>query len=279
MPTLFCTFRASKASEGVTICAALLHVVALALGWCCRESRAICPPLTFFSGGSLQPDSFTLWRSWNLIRTSSMLSWSRSQKLARSWEEGWGYAEGSCSQRDQRGHEVTAQGRSTKPCNAFQVFFTMNLHVATHSPNFVDRGGKTAGLSETWASGHCRPRFESAQELGRKQHVKTYRCIAFASPSLWLNLLSSGRSFSSASLSMFWHHPSILSTSVCRRRKKNSPSLMHGEARPESGRLRGPSRDGVPAQALSEVSGRGEWERGGKWGCWRRRSVWQDSVV
>lgn len=79
---------------------------------------------------------------------------------------------------------------------------------------------------------------------------------------------------------MLWHHPSILSTSVCRRRKKNSPSLMQGEARPESGRLRGPSSDGVAAQALSEVIGRGEWERGGKWGCWwRRRSVWQASVV
>lgn len=39
---------------------------------------------------------------------------------------------------------------------------------------------------------------------------------------------------------------------------------MHGVARPESGKLRGPSSDGVPAQARSDVMGRGEWERGGK---------------
>lgn len=71
---------------------------------------------------------------------------------------------------------------------------------------------------------------------------------------------SSGSSFVSASLSMFWHHPSILSTSVCRSRRKNSPSRKQGEARPESGRLRGPSLQ--PPTPRSGARGRGEWERG-----------------
>lgn len=156
----------------------------------------------------------------------------------------------------------------------------------TYSPHFVGRGGRTAGLSETWASGHCQLHFESAQELGRKQHISGFRnpriihCLSLILSILVPNSPSSGSSFSSASLSMFWHQPSILSTSVWRRRKKNSPSLKQGEARPESGRLRGPSRDGVPAQALSEVMGRGEWERGGKCGCWwGRGSAGQASVV
>lgn len=146
------------------------------------------------------------------------------------------------------------QGRSTKR------YITMNFwHLIgsiAHSPDFVGRGGKTAGPSETLASGRCQSHSEWARELRRKQHLRTPSPLHILI--LWLNLLSSGRSFSSASRSMFWHQPSILSTSVCRRRKKNSPSLMQGEARPESGRLRGPSRDGVPAQALSEVIGRGE---------------------
>lgn len=119
-------------------------------------------------------------------------------------------------------------------------------------------------------------RISSRTRKESKWHINTCRNSIYSSfmTNLFfppLNSLSSGSSFSSASLSMFWHQPSIRSTSVCRRRRKNSPSLMHGEARPESGRLRGPSRDGVPAQALSEVMGRGEWERGGKCGCWWAR--------
>lgn len=92
-----CIPTACKASEGTAICATLLHSAILALGECRRETRAVLTPepLTFFSGGSLQLESLSLWRSWNLTLTSSMLSWSRSQKLARSWEEGWGYADAS----------------------------------------------------------------------------------------------------------------------------------------------------------------------------------------
>lgn len=96
---LFCIFAASKAPEGHShLCRSPAHGRrrrwAALQGEKGRLSQPPLPPplqpLTFFSGGSLQPESFTLWRSWNLILTSSMLSWSRSQKLARSWEEGWG---------------------------------------------------------------------------------------------------------------------------------------------------------------------------------------------
>lgn len=82
----FCSFTACNGLEGKTICATLLHTAILALGECCRETSSVWTPglLTFFSGGSLQPESLILWRSWNLTLTSSMLSWSRSQKPARS---------------------------------------------------------------------------------------------------------------------------------------------------------------------------------------------------
>lgn len=92
-----CIPTACKAAEGTAICATLLHNAIFALGGCRRVTRAVLSPepLTFFSGGSLQPESLSRWRSWNLTLTSSMLSWSRSQKLARSWVVGWGYAAGS----------------------------------------------------------------------------------------------------------------------------------------------------------------------------------------
>lgn len=109
---------------------------------------------------------------------------------------------------------------------------------------------------------------EEEEEAYTVFRIPKWFTVHCSNPAPSVDLLSSGSSFSSASLSMFWHQPSILSTSVCSSRKKNSPSLMHGVARPESGKLRGPSSDGVPAQARSDVMGRGEWERGGKWGCW-----------
>ena len=103
---LFCIFTACRGWEGTTICATLLHTAILALGERFRETRAVWTPgpLTFFSGGSLQFKSLSLWRSWNLTLTSSMLSWSRSQKPARSWEVGWGYADGSWVQHREMGH-------------------------------------------------------------------------------------------------------------------------------------------------------------------------------
>lgn len=68
--------------------------LALRLIWAYSGSEWLFS-LTFFSGGSLQPDSLILCRSWNFTRTSSMANCSRSQKAARSWVVGWGYAVGS----------------------------------------------------------------------------------------------------------------------------------------------------------------------------------------
>ena len=56
---------------------------------------ALARLLTFLSGGTLQPESLSRCRCWNLTRTSSMASCSKSQNPARSWELGWGYAVGS----------------------------------------------------------------------------------------------------------------------------------------------------------------------------------------
>lgn len=151
---LFSIFTACKAWEGMTICATLLHTAILALGECCRDTRAAWTPepLTFFSGGSLQPESLILWRSWNLTLTSSTLSWSRSQKLARSWEEGWGYVDGSWVGQDMTLMSATykdlrkkvqcstilqsrlfclsCQWISAKPCTI--MYIVMIQHTITH---------------------------------------------------------------------------------------------------------------------------------------------------
>lgn len=109
-----------------------------------------------------------------------MLSWSRSQKFARSWEEGWGYAEGSCSAEGIERAMKSRQRRSTKR------YITMNFWYLiggiAHSPDFVGTGGKTAGPSETLASGRCQSHSEWARELRRKQHLKTPSPLHFWFP-------------------------------------------------------------------------------------------------
>lgn len=98
---VMCFHRLQRFGGHDHLCYSSAHChFSLGRGW--RETKPIwiLGPLTFFSVGSLQPESLSLWRSWNLTLTSSMLSCSRSQKPARSWEVGWGYAAGSWAGRD-----------------------------------------------------------------------------------------------------------------------------------------------------------------------------------